>query len=58
LDDSQSKEAEMKMPKKDPKLSESPKVPSKILHVSEKDMRNLADEHKEAEKKAKDPKRR
>jgi hypothetical protein len=48
----------MKMPKKDPKLSESPKVPSKILHVSEKDMRNLADEHKEAEKKAKDPQRR
>jgi hypothetical protein len=46
------KESEMKTLKTDPKLSESPKVPSKILHVSEKDMRNLAEEHKEAEKKA------
>jgi hypothetical protein len=47
------RETQMKILKKDPQLSEGPKVPSKILHVSEKDMRKLTEEHKEAEKKAK-----
>ena len=44
----------MKMSKKDLKLSESPKIPSTILHVSEKDLKRLLDEQKEAESKAKD----
>jgi hypothetical protein len=47
------RETQMKILKKVPQLSEGPKVPSKILHVSEKDMRKLTEEHKEAEKKAK-----